>query len=284
MNLPFLSAALQELIIKNKRVVLPGIGVFTLEEVPSFFLNNGKTITPPGKKINFTNSETHDDINLETAYTQKRGITQDESKEEFNILINKIQESIKINRQANIPGFGTIYIDEKYNFYFSSDKSLNICPGSYMLEPISLKPEAALETDNGCITASDEIIGETISENERKQQETSPVTEDTYVQQSDSPRENITEKQPLSSGDGMTEEQPFSEKPEIPVQPAGIKSPYSPPERRKSFKWLWVFLITIALIVSALVIIYIFREELQPILEKLLYTKEELEILKQAGQ
>ncbi|MEF9931718.1 MAG: hypothetical protein RR770_05400, partial [Bacteroidales bacterium] len=141
MDLTFLSALLQELLIKNKRVALPGMGTFVLEDISSVFLLDGKTITPPNKKVYFRTSEIKNDGLLDNAYAKKKGISIEEGKTAVSSLVKGIRATLIENMQVEIPKFGTISFGDGYTFNFSVAKDFNIAPDSYPLELISLKPE-----------------------------------------------------------------------------------------------------------------------------------------------
>ena len=44
---------IQELLIDNEEVILPGLGKFTIESTPASFKEDGMSILPPGKKLSF---------------------------------------------------------------------------------------------------------------------------------------------------------------------------------------------------------------------------------------
>ena len=46
---------------------------------------------------------------------------------------------------------------------------------------------------------------------------------------------------------------------------------------------LWGVVAAVGLIIVMVVLLFVFKEQLRPVLEQLLYSKEELEILHQAG-
>ena len=53
MDIDLLSKMVKELILDNDRVVLPGLGCFVAEIVPSTFSDKGYTINPPYRRLYF---------------------------------------------------------------------------------------------------------------------------------------------------------------------------------------------------------------------------------------
>ena len=53
MDIDLLAKMVKELILDNDRVVLPGLGAFVAEVVPSTFSDRGYTINPPYRKLYF---------------------------------------------------------------------------------------------------------------------------------------------------------------------------------------------------------------------------------------
>ena len=53
MDIDLLSKMVKELILDNDRVVLPGLGSFVAEIVPSTFSDKGYTINPPYRRLFF---------------------------------------------------------------------------------------------------------------------------------------------------------------------------------------------------------------------------------------
>lgn len=143
MDLTLLSALLQELLIKNKRVALPGMGTFVLEDLPSVFLLDGRAITPPSKKVYFRTAEIKNDGALEGAYARKHGVSAEKAREAVSLLIKEIRATLIESMKVNIPNFGSISFGESYSFVFTMDDHFNVSPDTYPLEAISLKPEIA---------------------------------------------------------------------------------------------------------------------------------------------
>jgi len=63
--------------------------------------------------------------------------------------------------------------------------------------------------------------------------------------------------------------------PEVQVQPPVQETTKAPVSVKKEKKWPWVLLTLFAVILLVILVVYIFRDALQPLLEQMLYTPEE---------
>jgi flagellar biosynthesis/type III secretory pathway M-ring protein FliF/YscJ len=60
------------------------------------------------------------------------------------------------------------------------------------------------------------------------------------------------------------------------------QKPQTAPVQRQKRNWvLWGVLAAVGVIIVMVVLLFVFREQLMPLLEQLLYSEEELEILRQ---
>ncbi|MEG0518665.1 MAG: hypothetical protein RR555_07335 [Bacteroidales bacterium] len=408
MDLTLLSALLQELLIKNKRVALPGMGTFVLEDLPSVFLLDGRAITPPSKKVYFRTAEIKSDGALEGAYARKHSVSADKAREAVSLLVKEIRATLIESMQVNIPNFGSISFNESYNFVFTMDDHLNVSADTYPLEAISLKPEtagagasiqephmeqkrvdaAAVQEDELRMKGYHDIISEWHKAEQVQEEEeefpkvTMQVSEQMGVvddRMSDPPKYDYgaVDKEPddlmigveeveilkedsagkqdeFSAGCVLDEvetvqrmmeidetEETFAKRPDddcdqgyevvdlsaMEVSVADSPAVKKPREEGKAAvkmsqkegkaavkmpqkegkaavdsvsglgfgvvnekkpikinKWIWIALVAVVLAVGLLCAVYLFREDLRPVLEKLLYSKEELEILRQTGR
>lgn len=157
MNLAVISVLLQELLLENERITLPGVGTFSLEEVPASFLEESNIMLPPTKKIVFDNLQNKNDGLLENAYARKTGLILEDSKRDLLFLSKKVKEAIANNLKVVIPGFGTLF-NNNGEISFDKDRDLDVSPDSFGLEaitvepievPVEVKPETKLEEKDG---------------------------------------------------------------------------------------------------------------------------------------
>lgn len=139
MDVNLLADLLRELIIENDRVSLPGMGSFVSETAPSVFSDRASIIHPPFRRIMFRSREVWNDELLEKRYAQVMNIPDHESKSEIETFINGVRRELEMTKVLELPGLGTIRLNERngYNFVLSSD--VLISKDTYGLEPLNIK-------------------------------------------------------------------------------------------------------------------------------------------------
>lgn len=190
------SKRLQDLIVENGHLHLPGIGSLVVESLPAAFKEDGKTILPPSKRLVFN--------------ANKEAVEGDDSIVE---LSNAIVERLESGESFIIPGFGN-FEKSGEDIQFSVDEKFDFAPDNFSLEEISLE------------------INEEIA----------------------------TEPQPEEkTGRGA------------PVM--------AEPKKRGASGWIWGVVAVLGLLILLVLLLMIFKEDLRPLLQNLLYSKEELEIM-----
>lgn len=255
MNLAVISVLLQELLLENERITLPGVGTFSLEEVPASFLEESNIMLPPTKKIVFDNLQNKNDGLLENAYARKTGLILEDSKRDLLFLSKKVKEAIANNLKVVIPGFGTLF-NNNGEISFDKDKDLDISPESFGLEaitiepievPVEVKPETKLEEKDGGVDF------------DLSQFDIKPVG------------------QSIEEGAEAAEKEPVEFVPEPEAEPAVEKI-----EKKGDGKASTIVMkILVATVVIMLIILLfvIFKEQIAQLLKHILYSKEELELM-----
>lgn len=281
MNLSDLSNLLRQLLSENDEVSLPGMGHFVIVDIPSELINGGKAITPPSRKIVFESSDGDSDKLLVLAYCRERGISENDAAKELSELLRQFKKELVDNAGAEIPGFGRITFGAGGSFVFEADDSFDVAADSYCLETLPLKimndqqpVEEEFVIDSMDIEMADPEENEQLdelknvddSEPEKLQPET-VEKEDAIVPENPEETENPTEQ----------------EKPaEIVEQP--VRETLVAEAEKQKCRWiLWVAAF-VGILIILVILVFLFKEELMPLLEKLLYSKEELEILHKVGR
>ena len=281
MNLSDLSNLLRQLLSENDEVSLPGMGHFVIVDIPSELINGGKAITPPSRKIVFESSDGDSDKLLVLAYCRERGISENDAAKELSELLRQFKKELVDNAGAEIPGFGRITFGAGGSFVFEADDSFDVAADSYCLETLPLKimndqqpVEEEFVIDSMDIEMADPEENEQLdelknvddSEPEKLQPET-VEKEDAIVPENPEETENPTEQ----------------EKPaEIVEQP--VRETLVAEAEKQKCRWiLWVAAF-VGILIIVVILVFLFKEELMPLLEKLLYSKEELEILHKVGR
>ena len=133
-----LSKMIKELILDKDRVVLPGLGCFVAEMVPSTFSDKGYTINPPYRKLSFRSKpDTGDE--LIDFYVEANGLDRDVACRILGDFIRELRQVIFTKKVVILPGLGRLRAPKENHLFFIPEEGLDIYPAGIGLEPISLK-------------------------------------------------------------------------------------------------------------------------------------------------
>ena len=225
MDFYIVCAKIQELLIKNESVTLPGTGKVIIESFPAAFLEDGKTIVPPSKKLRF----------IPLTEDQAKDSVAREQEAELVELSGRIREALVQNGKFEVPGFGVFADNGSGEVTFTIAEEFDFAPDNFALESISLEENEP---------AAPEVL-------ELPAQETAPKgTEQKVTGQKEA---ELKEKEQEGHDVAARKE-----------------------TLRKWTMWTIVVLVSIAVVVLFLIL---FKEDVKGLLQNLLYTKEELEIM-----
>lgn len=273
-----LSNLLRQLLSENDEVSLPGMGHFVIVDIPSELINGGKAITPPSRKIVFESSDGDSDKLLVSAYGKEKGISESDAAKELSELLRQFKKELVDNAGAEIPGFGRITFGAGGSFVFEADDSFDVAADSYCLETLPLKimndqqpVEEEFVIDSMDIEMADSEENEQPLETVEK--EVAVVSE--KLEKPEAYEESVTSEEPEESAE--------QEKPAEIVEQPVRETLVAEPEKQKCRWILWVAAF-VGILIILVILVFLFKEELMPLLEKLLYSKEELEILQKVGR
>ena len=250
MDIDLLSKMVKEIILDNDRVVLPGLGCFVAELVPSTFSDKGYTINPPYRRLYFRSRPDQGD-ELVKFYAVSNNVDMAIADRIISEFVSELRSILHTKKTVIFPGLGRLRATKENNVFFVADEDLDIYPDGFGLEPISLKTnQETVEEVSAAVVGLKSIL-----------EETAPVVP-------------VVEPQP--------EPQPESEpqpEPEAVVVPEVI--PVKEPRPKSRFwkrmgKVVLILLVIAAVLFAAFFIISRISPEL---LDTILYSKEELEIL-----
>ena len=295
MDIDLLAKMVKEAILDHDAVTLPGVGCFVAELVPSSFSDKGYTINPPYRRLFFSPKQGTDTI-LADLYARDNGEV--DAAMAVRILtefLSELKEVLKVKKTVVFPGLGRLRATRENHFFFVADEDLDIYPEGLGLAPLSLKTH--VETPEEVATAvaglaeliSDpeavEEIPEQVGTDEVEQE---PVVEEIPDEVGNDEKEVEPEPEPIPEPAPVPEPlpEPVSEPEPIPAASEPVSE--SEPERveaveepkKKSRKWVKVALVVLAVIVVLLVLCAIIGRIAPGLLDPLLYSKEELEILR----
>lgn len=138
MDIDLLSKMVKELILDDDRVVLPGLGSFVAEIVPSTFSDKGYTINPPYRRL-FFRSKPDDGNELARFYAETNNVEIAVAERIMKDFISELRNLLYSRKTVVFPGLGRLRATKENNIFFVADEDLDIYPAGFGLEPISLK-------------------------------------------------------------------------------------------------------------------------------------------------
>ena len=241
MDIDLLSKMVKELILENDRVVLPGLGCFVAEIVPSTFSDKGYTINPPYRRLFFRAKPDQDDA-LTRFYAESNKVSLEVADKIITDFVAELKTVLHTRKTVAFPGLGRLRATKENNVFFVADAELDIYPDGFGLEPISLKSHQESEEE---VTAAVEELKSILVE-----------------------KEECPEPEVVIEPEVVME--PALQEDEMPVE-------VEDKTEKKTLKTiLWVvFAAVVALVVIFMAVAHVAPE----LLDKILYTPEELEIL-----
>lgn len=205
MDFTLICTNIQDLLINNEAVVIPGVGELKVVMESAAFSQDGKTILPPKKELVF--------VQYETAA---------ECEEWMQELGKKISESLVAQGQFEVPGLGVFTDKGEGKIEFSRNEEFDFAPDSFSLEAIPL--EAVIPAE---------------------------------------------EQQPV-------------EKPEVMANVGKVERDECDVEHKKDCrrKWMMGIVLVLVFILVMALFVMLFKEDIIQALKNMLYTEEELEIMK----
>lgn len=166
MDIDLLSKMVKELILDNDRVVLPGLGSFVAEIVPSTFSDRGYTINPPYRRLFFRSKPDEGDM-LISFYAESNGVEPDLAERIIKDFIGELKSVLHSKKTVVFPGLGRLRATKENNIFFVADEDLDIYPAGFGLEPISLKThEETRQEVTAAVESLKEIMEEPVEESE----------------------------------------------------------------------------------------------------------------------
>lgn len=164
MNIDLFSEMVRDLILDNDEVVLPGLGTFVSEVMPSTFSDKGYTINPPYRRLSFRQRWADDDRMLAEFCSAADGTDPETSGRILSEFISGLKNTLQTKKMVVFPGLGRLRATRENTFFFIADEDLDIYPYGVGLEPVSLKTheETPDEVAQG-VAALRELVSEPVT-------------------------------------------------------------------------------------------------------------------------
>lgn len=266
MDIDLLAKMVGELILDNDEVSLPGVGTFVAEVMPSSFSDKGYTINPPYRKLSFRQREKSDGL-LAALYARANGVDVQTASSILENFLAELRETLKVRKTVIFLGLGRLRATRENNFFFIPDEDLNIYPEGFGLEPLSLKTHVETEDDMRAAVASlQQILDEPASAAEAV-----PASEERPAEEKPAEQTPAVEVAP-ESVEVVEEIVPEEVKPVENVVPE---------TRGKGRRW-WIVAASIVAAAVLLLVVFVVLARIAPdFVDSILYTEEELDIIRQ---
>ena len=293
MDIDLLSKMVKELILDNDKVVLPGLGAFVAEIVPATFSDKGFTINPPYRKLYFR-AKPDEGSALAEFYASSNKVNMDIAEKVIGDFVAELKSVLFTRKTVVFPGLGRLRATKENAVFFVADEDLDIYPEGFALEPISLKTHVETPAEVAAVVGSLKAIVDDVAPiveaNEEPEIENTileeAVVEQEVVVDAEEVEEPETVELPLDeeSEEETVIEVPVEEQTEEVVQQTEEVAEVAPvvvKEDKASFlkifakTLMWLVIIAVVLL-AAYIIVARFAPDM---LDKVLYTPEELEII-----
>ena len=247
MEINLFSKCIKDLIVENDRVDVPYLGTFRAEMMPASYSDRQTTLDPPYRKMSFHKAEVsmEEGRPLLDRVRKELGVSPDQASVELGWCLSRLCSELEGSKSCKLPGLGTLRANARNEFFFVPDDDLDIWPDGLGFEPVSIKVSEKIPGQSGdgaeARAGKDEIL-DNAHGGELSGQDRIQAKQETQPARTDD-----VERQ-----DG-----------------------------RKRLGAGWIVLIVLGVLLLLFIAAsYLFTEQMSPILDRLLYTKEELELLR----
>ena len=283
MDIDLLAKMVKEAILDHDTVTLPGVGCFVAELVPSTFSDKGYTINPPYRRLYFSPKQGGDTYLVDLYARDNEEVDADMATRILTEFLAEMKEVLKVKKTVVFPGLGRLRATRENHFFFVADEDLDIYPEGLGLAPLSLKthvetPEEVATAVAGLAELIEEIPGQARNEEEEVEPEPEPINEPKKVEEIPDQVGN-DEEEKVGNEEQEPEEEPVAA--EISPRAALGRNDKEEPKAKKSHRKLWRILLIVLCVLVALLLVFVLLSRLAPgLLDPLLYSKEELQILR----
>ena len=139
MTIESFTSCLEEFIMEHDRLLVPGLGAFTAGLQAATISDNGFTINPPYRKLEFIYGEDlgiGENEQYDYLYSIKEKMDLEKVREELAEIISEIKREVEANSLVELPGLGKL---GDGHLFFVMDKDAQIYPEGFALSSVSLK-------------------------------------------------------------------------------------------------------------------------------------------------
>ena len=258
MDIDLLAKMVKEAILDHDNVTLPGVGCFVAELVPSTFSDKGYTINPPYRRLYFSPKQGADTYLADLYARDNEEVDGEMATRILTEFLAEMKEVLKVRKTVVFPGLGRLRATRENHFFFVADEDLDIYPEGLGLAPLSLKTHVETPEEVATAVAG---LAELIAEPEPE-----PIVEPV--------------EEPAVETEPAVEPEPEPVKEEISPRAALGRNDNVETVKKRSRKWVKVLVIGLAVAAGLLLLIALVGHLFPGVLDPLLYSKEELQVLR----
>ena len=283
-----MSKMVKELILDRDRVVLPGLGAFVAEIVPSTFSDKGYTINPPYRRL-FFRSRPDEGDDLISFYAYSNNVELDIADRIIKDFVRELKGVLHEKKTVVFPGLGRLRATKENHVFFVADESLDIYPDGFGLEPISLKThQETVEEVSAAVVGLRSLLDTpavpepAVVPEPTKVPEPAVVPQPAVVPEPAKAQEPAVVPEPAAAPEPVVVPEPVPEPAPEPTpkpvpEPAPKSAPVSGPSSRPFVRTTaWIF----AAAAAVLVILAVAGRVCPDLVDPLLYSSEDLEIVR----
>ena len=247
MTIESFTSCLEEFIMEHDRLLVPGLGTFTAGLQAATISDNGFTINPPYRKLEFIYGEDlgiGENEQYDYLYSIKEKMDLEKVREELAEIISEIKREVEANSLVELPGLGKLRSLGDGHLFFVMDKDAQIYPEGFALSSVSLKNR---------VSGIPEVVAAVAERhNEAETSETAEVT--VTAETSETAEEAVSKEQKVADGLARKKKR----------MPVGVKV------------ILWLLGIALLLLAGFMALAYFCPD----FIDTLLYSPDEIELLK----
>ena len=256
MTIESFTSCLEEFIMEHDRLLVPGLGAFTAGLQAATISDNGFTINPPYRKLEFIYGEDlgiGENEQYDYLYSIKEKMDLEKVREELAEIISEIKQEVEVNSLVELPGLGKLRSLGDGHLFFVMDKDAQIYPEGFALSSVSLKNRVSGIPE---VVAAPKPVEQPVAATEGHNEAEATVTAESHNEaETSEPAEGAVSKE-QKVADGLARK-----KKKMPV---GVKV------------ILWLLGIALLLLAGFMALAYFCPD----FIDTLLYSPDEIELLK----
>ena len=280
MDIDLLAKMVKEAILDHDAVTLPGVGCFVAELVPSSFSDKGYTINPPYRRLYFSPKQGTDTYLADLYARDNQGVDAGMANRILTEFLAEMKEILKVKKTVVVPGLGRLRATRENHFFFVADEDLDIYPEGLGLAPLSLKTHVETPEEVATAVAG---LAELIAEPEPTPEPVEEVPEQVDNDVPTPEPEPAVEPEPVKAVEPEPAKAVEPEPAPAPVEKipeqVGNDAP-KPAPKKLNPRFVRTLLIVLGAVAALLVLCALLGRVAPGLMDHLLYSKEELEILR----